>query len=75
MASWTDAETWRALHETFGHFDAADAWRALLATMDLFCRLASEAARHLGYAYPRSLDDHVTQYVGKLYAEDELPPP
>ena len=72
MSSWTDAGTWNALHDTFGRFDAADSWRALLATMDLLRRLARATADHLGYAYPQALDDQVTQYVGKLYSGDDL---
>jgi aminoglycoside 6-adenylyltransferase len=72
MSSWLDAETWQALHGTFGRFDAADSWRALLATTDLLRRLAQEAADRLGYAYPQALDDCVTQYVGRLYSGDGL---
>jgi aminoglycoside 6-adenylyltransferase len=75
MASWVDAETWEALHETFGRFDAADSWRALLASMDLFRRLAWEAARCMDYPYSRALDDHVAQYIARLHAEDDLPCP
>jgi aminoglycoside 6-adenylyltransferase len=72
LAEWADPATWAALHAVFGRFDAADSWRALRATMDLFRRLATETARRLGMEYPAALDDHVTQYVNRLYTEDTL---
>jgi aminoglycoside 6-adenylyltransferase len=72
MASWIDAGTWEALHDTFGRFGAADAWRALMASMALFARLAGETAAQLGYAYPQALDAQVSQYVDKLHSEDDL---
>jgi aminoglycoside 6-adenylyltransferase len=66
ITEWADAETLAALTRCFGHFDAADSWRALLATMDLFRRLATETAARLGYAYPAALDAHATGYVFAL---------
>jgi aminoglycoside 6-adenylyltransferase len=63
LAQWTDPGTWQALHGVFGHFDAADSWPALFATMDLYRHLATETAAHLGYAYPTALDERVTQFV------------
>lgn len=70
VAEWTDPQTWAALDHVFGHFDAADSWQALLATMDLFRRLAEETAKHLGYPYPVLLDERVTQFVNQLQRED-----
>lgn len=72
VAEWTDAQTWAVLKHTFGHFDGGDSWRALLATMDLFRRLATETAAHLGYPYPVLLDERVTQFIGQLRQEDHL---
>jgi aminoglycoside 6-adenylyltransferase len=72
LAEWTDEQTLRVLRRVFGHFDAADSWRALLATMDLFRHLAVEAAPRLGYPYPVELDEHVTQLVRRLHAQDDL---
>ena len=40
--------------------------------MDLFRRLATETAPQLGYVYPTTLDKNVTQYVNRLYEEDDL---
>ena len=72
LAEWTDVETWQALHEAWGCFAAADSWRALFATMNLFRRLATEAAARLDNAYPALLDERVTQFVQKLHEEDWL---
>lgn len=73
MPEWTDPQTWDALHRAFGRFEAGDSWRALLVTMDLFRRLATETASHLGYDYPATLDEHVTTFVNTLYRADDLP--
>jgi aminoglycoside 6-adenylyltransferase len=70
LAEWTDPATWESLHQTFGHFEAADSWRALLASMTLFRRLARQTGARLGYAYPAMLDEQVTQLVNELYVED-----
>lgn len=71
MGEWVDAATWQALQAVFGHFDAVDAWRALLANLNLFRRLAHEAAQRLGYVYPAALDERVTELVTRLHAEDQ----
>jgi aminoglycoside 6-adenylyltransferase len=70
IAEWIDSQTYQQLAESFAHFDAADSWRALLASMNLFRHPAQETARQLGYDYPQALDDHVTAYVERLHAED-----
>ena len=70
MGEWVDEETWQALQAVFGHFDAADTWRALWANLELFRRLAREAAQRLGYVYPMALDERVTDLVTRLHAED-----
>jgi aminoglycoside 6-adenylyltransferase len=72
LSEWADAETWAALQESFARFDAADSWRALLATMTLFRRLATETAAHLTYHYPHTLDEQITHFVHTLRADDSL---
>ncbi|MBN2305660.1 MAG: aminoglycoside 6-adenylyltransferase [Anaerolineae bacterium] len=67
LPEWTDPESHDELLEgCFGHFDAADSWRALRATMALFRRLAADLAARLGYAYPAALDADVTRYIHEL---------
>jgi aminoglycoside 6-adenylyltransferase len=72
LSRWTDPQTWDELQGTFGRFDAADSWQALLTTMRLFRRLATEAAACLGYRYPAVLDGRITQLVSTLHTEDDL---
>lgn len=71
MLDWADPETKDALSGVFGRFDAADSWRALLATMDLFRRLAQETAVALDYPYPTLLNQQVTGYVETLHRQDK----
>ena len=70
LSEWTDPQTWQALHNAFGNFEAGASWRALVTTMDLFRRLATEAGARLGYDYSETLDRQVTQFVNVLYQED-----
>ena len=72
LVEWTDAATWKTLHDVWGRFDAADSWRALFANMNLFRRLATEAASRLDYAYPALLDERVTRFVQKLREADPM---
>jgi aminoglycoside 6-adenylyltransferase len=63
MTRWVDPAVWSALEDVFGHFDAADSWRAIEATMRLFARLTHEVADRLELSYPehseRQIMDHV----------------
>jgi aminoglycoside 6-adenylyltransferase len=52
LDEWADLKTLAALPDTFAAYHVADLQRALLATLDLFRRLAQEVAAQLGYAYP-----------------------
>jgi aminoglycoside 6-adenylyltransferase len=74
LSEWADPEAWNDLHNTFGRFDAADSWQALLATMDLFRRLATETASRISYTYPATIDERFTQLVERLYTEDVQEP-
>lgn len=67
ITRWADADTLNALNDCFGHFDPADSWRALRATMDLFRRLATDTAQRSGYTYPAVLDEKVTEYIRALW--------
>lgn len=63
MREWVDTKTGEEVGFIFGHFDAADSWRALIATMDLFRRVGRETATQLGLEYPEQTDAHITKYV------------
>lgn len=62
MQRWVDAETWSDLQEVYGHFDAADSLRALLATTRLFKRLTHSVAERAGFAIPEA-ERHIEAYV------------
>jgi len=72
LSEWTDSQTLKELDNTFGRFNVADSWRALLATMALFRRLARETAARLGYRYDENLGKRVTRFVKRLCAEDDV---
>lgn len=72
IGEWTDAQSWDALHQAFGRFDAADSWRALLATLSLFRRLASETAQQWQYMYPALLDERISTIIAHIHQGDHL---
>ena len=71
LGEWTDDRTWAALSDVYGKFDAGDSWRALLATMELFSRLAGEVAAREGYGDGAALETAITEYVHGIHAADK----
>jgi aminoglycoside 6-adenylyltransferase len=71
LEEWADSGAVKGLHRTFAHYDEADVKRALLATIDLFRRLATETARKLNYSYPAKADKEVTEWVRAHVSEAE----
>lgn len=65
MQSWIRKETWDTSQHTFGHFDANDSMKALLATIELFRNIAKETASMLGYVYPIHVDESVTKLISQ----------
>jgi aminoglycoside 6-adenylyltransferase len=63
LEEWAHPETVKALRDTFAHYEEADVKRALLATIDLFRRLATETATKLSYPYPLEADKNVTRWI------------
>lgn len=59
MQRWADPDAWRRLHDAFGHFEAADARAALLATAALFGDLARAVAADIGAIYPQHLENAI----------------
>ena len=70
MPLWVDEATWTAIQGIFGHLDANDSWRALLATMRLFSTLAQATAQQVDYPYPYDLENNAASYIRQLQAED-----
>lgn len=63
MQEWVSQETWAELNNCFGHFDAGDSQKALLATIKLFRTMAMQTGEHLGYRYPMDIDKNITTFV------------
>lgn len=72
LSWWTDQETWQELHQVWGHFNAADSWRAHLAVLDVFTRLTVAVAGWLGYPYDAPRYARIAAYSRNLYAGDPL---
>jgi aminoglycoside 6-adenylyltransferase len=69
MTRWVNPAVWSALDDVFGHFDAADSWRAIEATMRLFARLTHEVADRLELSYPEHSERHILEYVLGMKAD------
>lgn len=63
MKDWVDPLIWQELHGVFSRFESKDSWRGLLATINLFRRLAIETAARAGLDYPNEIDVSVTEYI------------
>jgi aminoglycoside 6-adenylyltransferase len=63
LGAWVDAATWQEIGLIYGRFDRFDSWRALLATIELFSRVARETAARLGLHYPETPEASVREYL------------
>ena len=66
MQSWVDEKTWNSLFKTFAHFERKDSFNALIATIDLFSKLAKETADLFEYSYLNDVDENIMGFVEKL---------
>lgn len=66
LEEWAAPDILAQLEGTFAHYEEDDIWRALLATMDLFRRLAHGTAKLLGLEYPLGGDAEVSRLVAEL---------
>lgn len=55
---WDEKEILSDLEKCFAHYDREDMVSALLATLGLFCRLASQTAEIKGYKYPKEAENY-----------------
>lgn len=63
MRSWVSDETWDELQHVFARFERVESWGALLATMELFRRVATKTAANFGFAYPVSVDRNLSGFI------------
>ena len=64
--SCVSPDTWEALYRTFGAFEREESWRAALATMSLFRRLAAEVAATARFTYPTDVDRNISEFILRL---------
>lgn len=60
---WVDDDIFTRLNGVFGRFDAADSWRALQETIDLYELMSRKLAAHYQYTYPEALVTEVKQWI------------
>jgi aminoglycoside 6-adenylyltransferase len=73
IEGWAAPEVVGALPGVLAHYEAADVWRALQASMDLFQRIARQTAAHWRLAYPESQVEKVMAWVAARLVESTLP--
>ncbi len=66
LSEWADPQAMGELPATFATYDAADLQRALIATLDLFRRLAYDVVGQLGYTYHRQTDQFVDEHIRSI---------
>jgi len=70
LEEWAEPEAVKKLRGAFAHYDREDIKRALLVTMNLFSRLATETATKLAYTYPIEADRKVTNWIRKCLSQE-----
>ena len=58
LDQWAEMEILSDLEKCFAHYDREDMVSSLLATLDLFCRLASQTAEMKEYKYPKEAENY-----------------
>lgn len=66
LQAWVEPGVWQELHAAFASFARRNSWAALLASMNLFRRLAQETAARAGFAYPTDVDRHISGFILQL---------
>jgi aminoglycoside 6-adenylyltransferase len=72
IRQWLEPALYDRLGEIFAHFDVEDSWKALFANNALFRDLSDRTARLLGYRYPSSVAENISQFILNLH-EDRFP--
>jgi aminoglycoside 6-adenylyltransferase len=66
LREWVDEATWQEVQGVFGQFGRDDAQRAVLATCELFGRVARETADVLGLEYPDAMEREIRGYIARF---------
>ncbi len=63
LEEWVEPEVLKDLRKTFSHYDEKDIGRALVASFNLFRKMAYEISAKLGYSYPDKAGEIVTSWI------------
>jgi len=66
MQSWVTKSIWEKAHKIFGHFDKEDSFAALMCTIELFRKIATDTAKMLDYEYLTDVDNEITKLIKDL---------
>ena len=66
LNEWADPQAAAELSVVFAAYTTADLGRALLATIDLFRRLAHEVTERLDYSYPNKTEQFVESHIRRI---------
>ncbi len=68
---YLDVETWSELESTYAGADIEENWLAFFKTVEFFRKLARTVGTSLGYGYPATLDEEMTQYCTRIRNTDK----
>ena len=66
LERWADPQVIAELPATYAAYELDDLWRGLIASMDLFQRLALETSQSLGYPYPHRGEQCARQIIAEI---------
>ena len=66
LKQWLRPDLWAELEATYTGADINANWDALFKTIALMRRLSMEVGEHLGYPYPRDIDQRAVAYVQQI---------
>lgn len=69
LHEWVDQRTLKELKNIFTQYEETDSLRGLLASINLFRRIAVETANKLRIQYPKDTDYHITNWIGEKLSQ------
>ena len=70
LEEWASPVIIEKLKNVYAHYDENDAWNALTETVNLFRSLSLELADILGYDYPVTIDEFVSELINEIRYSD-----
>lgn len=66
MKQYLRRDLWTELESTYTGPGLEENWEALFRTIELMKRVATEVGQHLGFTYPKQLEQRVVNYLRKV---------